>query len=59
MEKIEISKNSVKFFIFTIILFTTLKLNGSITLSWWWVMAPFFIAGVFSFIFFVLDIFRK
>lgn len=54
----KISKRSVKFFIFSIILFTIFKLNGLTTLSWWWVIAPFFIAGVFSFIYFVLDVFE-
>lgn len=59
MEKIDVSKRSVKFFIFCILLFTILKLNGLTTLSWWWVITPFFVAGVFSFILFVLDIFNE
>lgn len=52
-------KGGVTFFVFSIILFTILKTSGFTTLSWWWVIAPFFVAGVFSFIFFYIDLFSE
>jgi hypothetical protein len=42
------------FFIFSIILFSVLKIMGFVTLTWWWVTAPFVTSGIL-FLFFLIS----
>jgi len=35
------------------IVFITLKLTGFITWSWWWVLSPLWISGIFWLVFFI------
>jgi hypothetical protein len=50
----KITNNSIGFTGALTLVFITLKLLGEITWSWWWVLSPIWISGLFVVVLFAL-----
>jgi hypothetical protein len=59
MEKEKESISGLGFFIFSIVIFTVIKLIGLTTLSWWWVGSPILVFFILIILFLISNIFKK